>query len=161
MIENFPLGQQQTEWSCLPTAVLCVLEYWGCSDISMDQVADWCQVLSGGACRWDDSMVSLRISLQEERGEYEVISLEGEWDAIREAVMENDEPIIVTIANPNPLVELLGSHAVVITEFTTGQDTEERVTYMDPATGTYASKSLSEFQAWWNLPGECAMLLRP
>jgi hypothetical protein len=53
MIEAFPQLRQQTGWSCLPTTVLCVLEYLGLPDVMMDQVADWCRVGSGGACLWD------------------------------------------------------------------------------------------------------------
>lgn len=63
MITHFPQHRQQTGWSCLPTAVLCVLEYLGHGEVGMDQVADWCRVKSGGACRWDDSMEGLRDAL--------------------------------------------------------------------------------------------------
>ena len=86
MITRFPKHRQQTGWSCLPTAVLCVLEYLGHGDVGMDQVAEWCRVRSGGACLWDETIDGLRDALQTE---FDVFELETDWDGIREAVEEN------------------------------------------------------------------------
>lgn len=157
MIEEFPRRRQQTGWSCLPTAVLCVLEYLGWRDVGMDQVADWCHVRPGGGCVWDLSLGGLRDALQ---GEFDVDDLEGDWDGIREAV-ENDAPVIVTIANPNPMVELVGVHAVVFIRIEATEGDGEQGMYMDPATGTYERKSLAEFQQWWDTPGQQAFVIRP
>lgn len=88
----------------------------------------------------------------------EVQELEGDWDGIHEAVWENDEPVIVTIASPNPLAELVGDHAVVIFQFIGGR--AERVVYMDPESGTHESKPIDEFLLWWDAPGQRAFLLR-
>lgn len=161
MIDEFPTHQQQTNWSCFPTAVLSVLEYLGRAGIRMDQVADWCQVLSGGACRWDESVRSLRSALQEEQGVYDVISVEGDWDALREAVEENDEPVIVSIANPSPQAEFVAGHAVVVIRFEASDDGQEYVVYMDPATGSYERKSADEFLDWWDMMDRLGFLFRP
>lgn len=160
MIDDFPTHQQQTNWSCLPTAVLSVLEYLGRSDISMDQVAEWCQVLSGGACRWDDSVRGLRRALQEEQGEYDVVDVEGDWDGLRESVEDNDEPVIVSIANPNPLAEVVAGHAVVILRFEASKDGQEYVVYMDPASGSRERKPTDEFLDWWDTMDRPGFLFR-
>ena len=157
MISHFPKHRQQTGWSCLPTAVLCVLEYLGRSDVNMDQVAAWCRVRSGGACLWDDSIEGLREALQTE---FDLEILENDWDSVREAVEENDEPVIVTIANPNPLAELSGDHAVVVFRIERSGQSVESIVYMDPESGTYESKPLAEFLQWWDAPGERGFLLR-
>lgn len=158
MITRFPKRRQQTGWSCLPTAVLCVLEYLGRGDVGMDQVADWCRVRSGGACLWDDSLDGLRDALGTE---FDVEVLESDWDGIYEAVVENDEPVIVTIANPSPLAELVGDHAVVVFQIGYFGEREEQVVYMDPESGIYESKRTDEFLQWWDTPGQRAFLLRP
>lgn len=160
MIAHFPQHRQQTGWSCLPAAVLSVLEYFGHGAVGMDQVADWCRVKSGGACRWDDSIEGLRDALVAEL-DMEVLELEGDWDGIREAIEENDEPIIVTIANPNPLADLIGDHAIVVFQISSLGEDEERVVYMDPESGTFESKRTDEFLQWWDVPGQRAFLLRP
>ena len=157
MITHFPQHRQQTGWSCLPTAVLCVLEYLGRSDVGMDQVADWCRVRSGGACLWDDSIDGLRDALQTE---FDLEILENDWDGIREAVEENDEPVIVTIANPSPLAELSGDHAVVVFQIRRSGYFDETVVYMDPESGTHESKPTAEFLQWWDTPGQRGFLLR-
>ena len=156
MITHFPQHRQQTGWSCLPTAVLCILEYLGRGDVGMDQVAEWCRVRSGGACLWDDSMDGLRDALGTE---YDVETLEGDWASIYEAVSEDDEPVIVTIANPSPLAELVGDHAVVIFQIRDFGG-EERVVYMDPESGIDESKPTAEFLQWWDTPGQRGFLLR-
>ncbi len=158
MITHFPRHRQQTGWSCLPTAVLSVLEYLGRGDVGMDQVADWCRVKPGGACRWDDSLEGLRDAVGTE---FDVEDVEGDWDGIREAVEENDEPVIITIANPNPLAELVGDHAVVVFQIGRFGEHEEHVVYMDPESGTYESKRVDEFLLWWDTPGQRGFLLRP
>ena len=160
MITHFPQHRQQTGWSCLPTAVLCVLEYLGHREIGMDQVADWCRVKSGGACRWDDSIGGLRNALVTEF-DIEVLDLEGDWGGICEAVRDNDEPVIVTVANPNPLAELVGDHAVVVFQIRSLGERDERVVYMDPESGTHESKQTDEFLQWWDTPGQRGLLLRP
>lgn len=158
MITHFPRLRQQTGWSCLPTTVLCVLEYLGRGDVSMSQVAEWYRVRPGGACRWDDSLEGLRDALGTE---FDVEVLENDWDGIREAVEENDEPVIVTIANPSPLAELVGDHAVVFFQIGYLGGSHERVVYMDPESGTYESKQIEEFLLWWDAPGQRGFLLRP
>ena len=158
MITHFPQLRQQTVWSCLPTAVLCVLEYFGRSDVGMGQVADWCRVRSGGACLWDDSIDGLRDAL---KTEFDLEVMEGDWNVIREAVEENDVPVIVTIANPSPLAELVGDHAVVVFQIGYFEGFEERVVYMDPESGTYESKQIEEFLQWWDTPEQRGFLLRP
>lgn len=158
MITHFPQHRQQTGWSCLPTAVLCVLEYFGRSDVGMDQVAEWCRVRSGGACLWDDTIDGLRDALQTE---FDLEILENDWDGIREAVEENDEPVIVTIANPSPLAELSGDHAVVVFQIRCLDEGSESVVYLDPESGTYERKPLAEFLQWWDVPGQRGFLLRP
>ena len=158
MITNFPQQRQQTGWSCLPTAVLCVLGYLGAGDVSMDQVAVWCRIGPGGACLWDNTIAGLRDALGTE---FDVEVLEGDWDGIREAVEENDEPVIVTIANPSPLADLVGDHAVVIFQIGHFGGHSERVVYMDPEGGGYETKQTDEFLLWWDTPGERAFLLRP
>ena len=158
MITRFPQRRQQAGWSCLPTTVLCVLECFGRGDIGMSQVADWCRVGSGGACLWDNSIEGLRDALGTE---FDVIDLEGDWDGIREAVEENDEPVIVTIANPNPLAELVGDHAVVVFQIGYFGEYSERVVYMDPESGVYESKGADELLLWWDTPGQRGFLLRP
>ena len=157
MITHFPKHRQQTGWSCLPTAVLCVLEYFGRRDIGMDQVAEWCRVRPGGACLWDDTLDGLREALQTE---FDLEILENDWDSIQEAVQENDEPVIVTIANPSPLAELSGDHAVIVFQIRRSDDFRESIVYMDPESGTYESKPLSEFLQWWDTPGQRGFLLR-
>lgn len=157
MITHFPQHRQQTGWSCLPTAVLCVLEYHGRSNVEMDQVAGWCRVRSGGACLWDDTLDGLRDALQTE---VDVVELENDWDGIREAVEENDEPVIVTIANPSPFAEFVGDHAVVIFQVQRLGDFSESVVYLDPESGTYESKPTAEFLRWWDTPGQRGFLLR-
>lgn len=157
-VENFPCLRQQTDWSCLPTAVFCVLEYAGQADVSMDQVAGWCRVRPGGACVWLLSLQGLGEALQ---GEFDVEDVEGDWAAVREAVEENDEPVIVTIANPCVLVELVGVHAVVVIGIGHFKGDEEQVMYMDPAIGRYESKGQDEFLAWWDVAGKQGFLLRP
>ena len=142
MITHFPQHRQQTGWSCLPTAVLSVLEYLGRSNVGMDQVAEWCRVCSGGACLWDDSLDGLRDALQTE---FDVVELENDWDGIWEAVEENDEPVIVTIANPSPLAKLSGDHAVVVFQIRRSGHSDENVVYLDPESGTHESKPLAEF----------------
>jgi hypothetical protein len=102
----------------------------------------------------------LGLSIQGLRDEFDVEDLEGDWDAVREAVAEDDEPVIVTIANPSPLVELVGDHAVVIFRIESAEDDGEQVVYMDPSTGTYESKPLNEFLQWWDAPGQRGFLLR-
>ncbi len=160
MITNFPQHRQQTGWSCLPTAVLSVLEYLGQGEVSMDQVADWCRVQSGGGCRWDDSIESLRDALVAEF-DMDVLDMEGDWEGICEAVREDDEPVIVTIANPNPLAELVGDHAVVVFQIRHLGERGEHVVYMDPESGTHESKQTDEFLQWWDTPGQRGLLLRP
>ena len=160
MITHFPLHRQQTGWSCLPTAVLSVLEYFGKRQVGMDQVAEWCRVMSGGACRWDDSIDGLREALMIEL-DMEVQELEGDWDGICEAVWDNGEPVIVTIANPNPLAELVGDHAIVIFQIVSLGERDERIVYMDPESGTHESKPTDEFIQWWDKPGQRGFLLRP
>ena len=156
MITHFPQHRQQTGWSCLPTAVLCVLEYLGRGDVGMDQVAEWCRVRSGGACLWDDSIDGLRDAL---KTEFDLETLEGDWDSIYDAVSE-DEPVIVTIANPSPLAELVGDHAVVIFQIGHLGGAKERVVYMDPESGTQESKTTEEFLRWWDVPGQRGFLMR-
>lgn len=160
MIAQFPQQRQQTGWSCLPTAVLCVLEYFGYSEIGMDQVADWCRVQSGGACRWDDSLRELNDAMVREL-DGEVVTVEGDWESICEAVIENDEPVIVTIANPSILAELIGDHAIVIFQISHFGEQDETVVYMDPESGTYESKGMGEFLQWWDTPGQRGFLIRP
>ena len=126
----------------------------------MGQVADWCRVQPGGACRWDDSLEDLSRALALEL-DAEVVNLEGDWEGIFEAVMDNDEPAIVTIANPNPLAELVGDHAVVILEIRRSDEQKKYVVYMDPESGTYESKELDEFFQWWDTPGQRGFLIRP
>lgn len=159
MITQFPQHRQQTGWSCLPTAVLCVLEYLGHGEVGMNQVADWCRVQSGGACRWDDSVEGLRDALVTEF-DMEVLDLEGDWEGICEAVRE-DEPVIVTIANPSPLAELVGDHAIVVFQIRYFGERDEHVVYMDPESGIYVSKRTDEFLQWWDTPGQRGFLLRP
>ncbi len=156
MISSFPRHRQQTGWSCLPTAVLCVLEYLGRKD-SMDQVAEWCRIEPGGACIWDRSIDGLRRASQ---GEFDLEILDGEWDALYEAVKENDEPVIVTIANPNFLAERIGTHAVVVFSVEEVDGEHEQVVYMDPASGTYERKSQNEFLKWWGAAEQLAFLIR-
>ncbi len=159
MITHFPRQRQQTGWSCLPTAVLCVLEYLGYAEVTMDQVADGCRVQSGGACRWDDTIAGLR-DADGIDWEAEIVDMEGDWAGIREAVSENDEPVIVTIANPNPLADLVGDHAVVVFQIENFGEPDERVIYMDPESGTYESKKVEEFLLWWDTPGQRGFVLR-
>lgn len=158
MIVNFPRHRQQTGWSCLPSAVLCVLEYSGFRAISMDQVARWCRIEPGGGCVWHRSIDGLRNALQ---GEFDIEVLDGDWEAVRAAVETNDEPVIVNIANPNPRVQLLGTHAVVVIRFEFPEGGEEQVVYMDPASGIYERKSVEEFLLWWDAAGQFCFLLRP
>ena len=124
----------------------------------MDQVAEWCRVGSGGACIWDVSVGGLRDALQ---NEFDVIDLEGDWDGVREAVEANDEPVIATIANPNPLLEFVGDHAVVIYGIEANESQGEQVVDMDPSTGTHESKQLEDFLQWWTAPGRRAFIIRP
>lgn len=160
MIIQFPQQRQQTGWSCLPTAVLCVLEYFGYAEIGMDQVADWCRVQPGGACRWDDSLEGLRHALALEL-DAEIVDVEGDWESICEAVIDDDEPVIVTIANPSPLAELVGDHAIVVFQLANFGGQNERVVYMDPESGRYEHKALDEFLQWWDTPGQRGFLIRP
>ena len=124
----------------------------------MDQVADWCRVQPGGACLWDDTLQGLRHALPLELDE-EIVEVEGDWTSIYDAVAENDEPVIVTIANPNPLTELVGDHAVVIFQLRHFGEYDE-VVYMDPESGTYERKGLNEFLLWWDTPGQRGFLIR-
>ena len=126
----------------------------------MDRVADWCRVKSGGSCRWDDSLDGLRAALPTEL-DVEVLEGEVDWDGICEAIWDNDEPVIVTIANPNPLAELVGDHAIVIFQIMSLDEGDERVVYMDPESGTHESKPTDEFLQWWDTPGQRGFLLRP
>ena len=105
----------------------------------------------------DDTLDGLRDAL---RTEFDVVELENDWDGIQEAV-EEEEPVIVTIANPSPLAELSGGHAVVIFQMRRLNDFSERVVYLDPESGTHESKPLAEFLQWWDVPGQRGFLLRP
>ena len=125
----------------------------------MDQVADGCRVQSGGACRWDDSMAGLR-DADGINWEAEVVDMVEDWESIREAVQENDEPVIVTIANPSPLAELVGDHAIVVFQIENFGESGECIVYMDPESGTYESKRTDEFLLWWDMPGQRGFVLR-
>ena len=110
-----------------------------------------------GSLFWDDTLDGLRDAL---RTEFDLVELEGDWEGIQEAVEENDEPVIVTIANPSPLAELSGDHAVVVFQVQHLDDFSESVVYLDPESGTYESKPLAEFLQWWDTPGQRGFLLR-
>ncbi len=115
-------------------------------------------MVPGRACLWGNAVAGLRDALGTE---FEVEDLEGDWDGICEAIEADDVPVIVTIANPSPLAELVGDHAVVILQIAYSVGDDERVVYMDPESGVYESKRTDEFLLWWDTPGQRGFLLRP
>ena len=147
MIEGLPRLRQPTIGSCLLTAVQAVLQYHGDST-TLNELADYCQAFPGGFCYWQTALDGLAT-------EFDVEDLEDDWDAVSDAVNNNEEPVVVTIARPDVAV-IREDHAVVLVDVD-----EESVTYLDPMTGDFVQANISVFLLWWNTPGARAMLLRP
>ena len=152
MIDDFPCHRQQTIGSCLPTAVYSLLQYLGRADISMDEIATLCQVGQGGYCSWNVAVDGLAAA-------FEVESFEDDWDRVHTEVVENSNPVIVTIS-PDRRMDFIEDHAVVvigapaITEIAHGV-----VAYMDPSDGAIQRQPLLTFLRMWDIPGARCLLL--
>jgi len=124
----------------------------------MDEVSTWCQVDSGGSCSWDLAVHSIQDHLNVEY-------FEGDWERVRSEVIDNEIPVIVTIAEPGHLLfadgysVLRGDHAVVIVHISHAGDAANIVQYMDPEKEELVEKSIDLFLMAWDLPGARCLVI--
>ena len=155
MITDFPCEEQQSGWSCLPFAVRSVLASYE-MDFPLESIYRWCRAGQDGipgACRWRDAVDGLLARFPDSE---EITG--GAWDTVCDALVLNEEPVIVTISDPTA-PEFRADHAVVVLGFS--DESGDVLLLCDPESGDIGEMSTTAGKRWWDTPGGRAFILRP